>query len=343
MTIISALNNYLLQEKIISIEEAANISISLMIGDAPKRSDILSKRYVISKNHKPYLNVKYHPKSWKFSSEDILKTRSLYAGFKSFKLPKLIGHYITAEGHFFIEEYLHSAVSLADCVDSGDLTHQKAEELVRNILSDIWSVAKPATKEFIAQEKILYRGYLKALIEESTLNDIVADYVDRVIDENADGLREVWSTGDILDRNILLSNGQWYLIDFDYCHKTIFLFKEAFRNVFHAKWAKNISLSDIFPYIGNFPLEAAKLISLAWERHLYSEILDMQANKDYQSNLRNICWDTIYPRINIVHDAIKGNELLSRQLENRGQSRHPYFNTGWQVLDKLTRIKNRIF
>ncbi len=340
MTLINQLKEYLLQEQIISLKDKESISISLLIGDAPKRVEALSRRYIVSKNVKPFLSVKFLPEPWRFSFQDILQTRALYSSFNLFKVPQLFGHFSTKEGHFFIEEYINAATPLAKLIENGDFNSRQALEVIQGILSEIWSASEPASSEFIQLEINNYRNYLQTLIEESYLLNIIVENIEKLIDINSINIRQAWSTGDIMDRNILLSDKQWYLVDFDYCHQTLFLFKEAYRNILYAKWADNLTVHEIAPWLGKFPEEMARVLSIAWEKHLYSEILDMQANLAYDSHLRNLIWSILYPQINQLDATLRDREFEVAKLQ--AEINHIKASPAWRLLKKTRGIKDRI-
>src|SRR3989304_7037373 len=117
MNLVTQLRNFLEQEKIFSSGEMEKISISLAIGDVPRPNDKLCKRYIVSKDNKPQLSVKFIPPIWEFSVEDILRTQSLYSGLDFVKVPRMLGHFSSDEGHFFIEEHLRSPVALVALVE----------------------------------------------------------------------------------------------------------------------------------------------------------------------------------------------------------------------------------
>ncbi|MCC7201174.1 MAG: hypothetical protein IT393_00685 [Nitrospirae bacterium] len=341
MTLINQLKDYLLHERVISVKDKDRISISLLVGDAPKREDALSRRYIISKDYKPVLSVKFLPAPWRFSYDDILQTRALYSKLESFRVPQLVGHFSNTDGIFFVEEYINSAVTLADLIKIGDLNSKKAIEVIRSILFEIWSVSEPAGKEFIIKEIKNYKSYLQYLIQESYLLDNIMESIERLIEANAENFRQAWSTGDIMDRNILLSDKNWYLIDFDYCHQTLFLFKEAYRNILYANWAENTTVHEIAPWLGKFPEELATILSLAWEKHLYAEILDKQANKVYESYLRKLAWDILYPQINKIEESLKEKEHEVVKLQK--EIGHIKESPAWRLLKKTKSIKDKIF
>ena len=344
MTLISKLKDYIIQEQIISVKDKDKISISLMISDAPRRADVLSRRYIISIDHKRILSVKFLPKSWRFLPQDIMKTRSLYSGFHSFKVPKLLGYFLSTEGYFFIEEYIHPAISMAMLIEKGDINSQQAKEIIRDILAEIGKNADPADREFIIEEKTNYYNYLKILIGECYLYNIVIEYLEKLIDDNSMSLKRVWSPGDIIDRNILLSDGHWYLVDFEYCHQTLFLFKEAYRSIHYSKWARNLRIHDFSPWLGKFPNEAAELLSLAWENYLYSEVLDRQAIQRFQTKSRRLSWNILCPQLteNIMQleTSLKEKEyelnMLQKELNNIKAG------IGWRLIKKYGQIKDQI-
>lgn len=334
---VDRLKDYIIQKQIMSAKDRNNISISLMISDAPRRPDLLSRRYIISKDQESILSVQFLPKPWRFSPEDIMKTRSFYEGLHSFKVPKLLGYFSSDEGYFFIEEYIPSGISMDMLIERGDINHQQAKEIIRDILLEIWENSDPADGGLITEEKNNYYKYLQLLIGECYLFDIMVVNLDKLIDDNAMMLKKMWSTGDIRDRNLLLSNGHWYLVDFEYCHQTMFLFKEAYRNIHYSMWARNLRIDEIFPCLGKIPVEAAELLSLAWENYLYSEMVDRQCKERFQHKAWKLSWNILCPQVNNNMMQLETSvDKLQRELDTIKAS------TEWRFLKKIEQMKNQI-
>src|SRR5262249_30036107 len=101
--------------------------------------------------------------------------------------------------------------------------------------------------------------------------------------------------------------------DFEYAHDTLFLFKEGFRSLLNTAWASDLSLRQLCPFLGEFPEPAARLLSLAWEGHLYSLVLDRYAEQQARQSLRYRFWETF--DAHLAHCAEERLAAVRRDLE----------------------------
>lgn len=324
MSVVAELRTLLHRKGVFSSGEMDRIGITLAIGDVPRPRENLARRYIVSKDDAILLSVKFIPGGSGFPAEDILRTRTRYADLDFFRVPDLVAHFPTAEGHFFIEEHLRSSIALGKLVEQGTLSGHQAADVTRRILGQIWSTGEPASEGFIRTEKENYRTYLQTFIadiEAAFLRNVILEDLERIVDDHAVGLKRVWSAGDIIDKNILLSNGHWYLIDFEYSHPTLFFFKEAYRNLLYCPWARTLTLSQLFPWIGDFPEDIAQVLSLAWEKHLHSEVLDKHSNQMSRQYLRRLFWKRLDPQEEVQIDQLRRVVQAQEQaLEEKEQS-----------------------
>jgi len=345
MNLITQLKQILKNEKIILPND--EISISLAIGDIKRKRSALTKRYIISRNSFPLFMVRFIPSNWLFSFDDIAKTYSIYKSLNSVKIPNLIGSFSFPEGVFYIEEYLQKPISLASLIERNEIDTSKALGIMRDIFTDIWSIAEKPTEKFINEEKQRYRKYLEAFVEKGILGEIVLDYVGKVIDQFSNELKKSWSSGDIMDRNILLSGKDWYLVDFEYSHETLFIFKDAFRNVQYSAWLKKYTLRDIFPPLRDFPDDIAKLLSLAWEEFLQYQIVEKNAHLPNRELLRQTFWNTfdssflqrLDKKVAALQELIEQKEIHLNQLQTEFQNQK---NLIISQNDKITQLQQTV-
>lgn len=288
MNLAEQLHAFLVQEKITSAKDEVKISVS--IGDINRKKSRLSRRYLVTRKSEPLLMARFIPKDWPFSPEDILRTYSVYGSLHSIKIPRLIGTFPTNGGVFFLEEYLKSAVTMSALIETNELDPRQGLSILKDIFSEIWDIAESPSQKFIREEKEAYKKYLTSFVNKGIFGDFVVDYVEKVIDQYSGILKQAWSTGDLMDRNILRSGKDWYLVDFEYSHKTLFLFKEAFRNIHYSKWALGFSLREVFPGLGDFPEDVAKLLSLCWDQSLQYQIVENRSHEFNLNSLRRTFW-----------------------------------------------------
>lgn len=342
MNRVARLRRYLVDQGMVSASQEGSIAVTLAIGDVPRDRAKLTRRYVVALGDTPQFSVKFIPRPWGFEFADILKTYTLYSQFTAFRIPRLLGHFESEEGHFFVEEYLGHATPLSRLVDEGACTAAEAREVIKGILSEIWTSGETPSESFVRAEKARYRNYLERFVKAGLLADITADYLERIVDAHAANLRRVWSAGDIIDKNIVKSGGSWYLTDFEYAHETLFFFKEAFRTILISEWARDLTLGQLCSFLGDFPEAAARLLALTWERHLYSLVLDKHADQSAEESLRHRLFQTFDAelvhssdqriaraqqelaakdeRLRQLHDALQGHaELLARSESEKQQ------------------------
>lgn len=289
MNLTAELKKYLVHEKIVSSNDV--ITFSLSTGDINRKKSALSRRYLVTRNSTPFLIARFIPKGWLFSYDDIAKTYSLYSTLHAVKIPRLIARFSVLEGEFFVEEYLNSPVTLATLIETNQMTPKEGLGILRDIFSDIWRLAEQPTEQFINEEKKKYREFLSTFVQKGVLGDVVLDYVDRVIDQHKKSLKQAWSSGDIMDRNILRSGKDWYLVDFEYSHKTLFLFKDVYRNILYSQLAQGYTIHNILPSMEDFPEDVAKLIALAWDENLQHHIVEEQSHHNLHESVRRMFWN----------------------------------------------------
>ena len=291
------LRDLLIHEGVFSASDKEKIGVTLIAGEVARRADRLSQRFSVSFNGTPRYVVKVLPKAWSFSADDILKTISAYSRLKLIKIPKLIAHFTSDDGYCFVEEYLPTPVSLDTKVESGAISAHDAFILLRNVFSEIHDLGNKPSAQFFQSEKRAYLSSVRSLVREGMWGDLILTYIERAIDKHVDALREIWSSGDLIGRNFLQSNGAWYLVDFEYSRRTVFGFVEAYRNILYTPWARSYTLTDLYPSMGNFPLDVAAMLAIAHENLFQAEVLDDEAREITQRHLRQLFWNVLDPAI----------------------------------------------
>ena len=220
----------LLRQGIVSRTHKGKIDVVLQKSPIHRRPEKTTQRYTVEIAGKPEYSVKFLPASWGFRPEDIVRTYQVYSQLESIRVPKLVAHLKVDDGSLFVEQFLQDAVPLDQLVEQRSVSGIHAADLLRQIFSELYSKGTPPSTEFFRSEKDQALGQLKEFLREGIWSEIILSYVGQVIDRHASSLRMLDSSGDIIDRNIVKSNGDWFLIDFEYSHRTMFGFKEAYRN-----------------------------------------------------------------------------------------------------------------
>jgi glycosyltransferase involved in cell wall biosynthesis len=320
MNQVQRLRHHLVERGVLSKPQADAATITLAIGDTPRSRGQMTRRYVVSRGDAPQLSVKFIPRPWAFSLGAILETYTRYSKFSSFRVPRLEGHFETPEGCFFAEEHLRPAPALASLIHAGTVSPQAATDIIKDILAEIWGSGSKPTAAFVRQEKDRYRSYLQRFMRSGLLADVVIEYLERIVTAQQPTLRRVWSAGDIIDRNIVQSGKFWYLVDFEYAHETLFFFKEAFRTILNCEWAHELRLEQICPFLGDFPEPAARLLALAWERQLYSLVLDKHADQVAGQSLRYRFWNIFDAEI--AHSSDQQIATARQELADKDEQLH---------------------
>jgi glycosyltransferase involved in cell wall biosynthesis len=309
---------------VLSAGDVSEVRVSVAAPYEPREHGRLPRRFTITRASKPLLNVKLLPPDWPFRPRDIAETQKLYGSLGSFKVPELIDHFPTPDGHFFVEEYIASTESLAGLVKNGDVSAAQAVDVVREILVAVWESGEAPSASFIVAEKRKSREHFRLFVEQGWFADVLFDHVESVLDASKASFRKVLSSGDIIDRNILRVNGAWYLVDFEYSHPTLFLFRDGYRNILYSAFAAGVSLRDLSPFLG-IPEDIAAMLSLAWEIDLYNKVLEPRTRSHGVDQLRRGFWtmfdsglaDQLDNRLAQLREALRAREGdVSRLREN---------------------------
>src|SRR6267143_4953420 len=291
------ISDILIRQGIVSKTQKGKIDVVLQKSPIQRRSEKTSQRFTVAIAGKAQYSVKFLPASWGFPPEDIARTYNIYSQLKSIRVPKLVAHLEVDDGYLFIEEFLQDAVPLDKLVEQRSVSGIQAADLMRKIFSELYSRSTLPSTKFFKSEKERALLQLKEFLHEGIWSEIILTYVGQVIEKNASSLRVLDCSGDIIDRNIVQSNGAWYLIDFGYSNRTMFGFKEAYRNILYAEWARNVTLAELYPPLGEFPSDVAAMIALAWENHFQGEILNEENARITQRHLRYLFWNVLDPSI----------------------------------------------
>jgi glycosyltransferase involved in cell wall biosynthesis len=291
------LRDVLINQGVFPAKEKENISVVFSPGNIRRHKDKQSRRYIISYHAQSKYILRCIPSGWKYSPDTILETISRYTTLRSIKVPKLIAHFSFDGGYCFVEEFLPNAVSLSELIERGELTKSQGAEVMRKLFVELYEKGTKLGKKTVESEKEKCLSSLRAFFREGLWSDIICEYVGKAIDKQSGIFREVLTTGDLIDRNFIRSNGSWYLIDFEYSHRTVFFFKDAYRNTLYAPWTNGLSFAEFYPPLGAFPPEIAAIITLALEREFQAGLLNPEASEDISKHLRYLLWNLIEPEI----------------------------------------------
>jgi GT2 family glycosyltransferase len=189
-------------------------------------------RFIVKRSSKPLCCVKRLPLDGPYDPQAILATQKAYHALSTVKVPEVLNSAQDQRNWFIIEQFVQDGTRLDDAVRRQMLSRSSAEKLVARILAEIYSNTLGEPDRSVDENRIV------SAIQASRLTSSQKDEFQRQIFE-ADPLMwhaPVWTSRDFLPRNILLSEGQPYLVDFDLACKTGLLGMDVLRIEFYTGW-----------------------------------------------------------------------------------------------------------
>ncbi|MFA5161952.1 MAG: glycosyltransferase [Elusimicrobiales bacterium] len=266
----------LLREKgLLSKEQAKGASLRLALNQVNRPQEKTQKRFSVYISGRPELHVRFVPDALGTAPAHIEKIYSLYSRAQTFGIPALHAAITADKGVYFVEDYIEHSASLEQLCAAGKVPAADSAAIVRAALDEIWSWGEPASDEFVNAELEKYSALLRGIFpHEESVRKAAFDYLGECVRSHKNGMRLVWSTGDILDRNFLFSGGKWRLIDFEFSHPTLFFAKEAYRSLFYSPAMKALRAGDLFSHLNGMPDGALYMAALVWEWGLQTMAVD---------------------------------------------------------------------
>ena len=210
--------------------EGGDVEISVHAGDRNRMSR--GARFIVTQAGRPICCVKRLPLAGPYDPSAILAAQKAYGSLKAVRVPEVLGSIQDDQNWFIIEEFIPNGMGLDEAVRLNVYPRDEAEKLTARILEEIDSTAVGSVDAKLDEARIL------PAIEFSSLADRhKASLRAHVFSEIAVLFHPpVWTSRDFLPRNILLSDGQPYLIDFDLACRTGLLGADVLRVEFYTGW-----------------------------------------------------------------------------------------------------------
>lgn len=210
--------------------DGRDLTISVHAGDRNRESR--GMRFIVNRAGEPLCCVKRLPLAGPYDPRAILATQKAYGSLRTVRVPEVLGWIQDDQSWFVVEQFVPNGMRLDDAVRLNGYSRTDAEMLVAQILQEIYAGASGEPDPKLDEERIL------SAIETSRLTDLEkASLRGHVFDESSSMWHApVWTTRDFLPRNILLSNGQPYLVDFDLACQSGLLGMDVQRIEFYTGW-----------------------------------------------------------------------------------------------------------
>jgi len=210
--------------------DRGDVEISVHAGDRNRMSR--GARFIVTHAGRPICCVKKLPLAGPYDPAAIIGAQKAYGSLKAVRVPEILGSVQDDQNWFIIEEFIPNGMGLDEAVRLNVYPKEKAEKLIARILEEIDSAAIGDVDAKLDEARIL------SAIEFSCLSDRhKASLRAHVFSEMAVLFHPpVWTSRDFLPRNILLSEGQEYLIDFDLACRTGLLGADVLRVEFYTGW-----------------------------------------------------------------------------------------------------------
>lgn len=213
-----------------NLPDGRDLTISVHAGDRNARAR--GMRFIVKRSSDPLCCVKRLPLDGPYDPQAILATQKAYRNLSTVKVPEVLNSAQDKQNWFIIEQFVHDGTRLDDAVRRQMLSRSSAEKLVARILEEIYSNTLGEPDRAIDENRV------RSAIEASRLTAPQKDDFRRQIFEAKPAMwhAPVWTSRDFLPRNILISEGQPYLVDFDLACKTGLLGMDVLRIEFYTGW-----------------------------------------------------------------------------------------------------------
>jgi glycosyltransferase involved in cell wall biosynthesis len=210
--------------------DGRDLAISVHAGDRNRESR--GMRFIVNRAGEPLCCVKRLPLAGPYDPRAILATQKAFGGLKTVRVPEVLGWIQDDQSWFVVEQFVPNGMRLDDAVRLGVYSRKDAEMLVAQVLEEIYAGASGEPDAKLDEERIL------SAIETSRLSDLEKSRLrGHVFDDSSPMWHApVWTTRDFLPRNILLSDGQPYLVDFDLACQSGLLGIDVQRVEFYTGW-----------------------------------------------------------------------------------------------------------
>ena len=210
--------------------DGGELTVSVHAGDRNRESR--GMRFIVNRAGEPLCCVKRLPLAGPYDPRAILATQNAYGALRMVRVPEVFGWIQDDQSWFIVEQFVPNGMRLDDAVRLDMFSRSGAEKIVAQILQEIYAGAAGDPDPKVDEGRIL------AAIETSRLTDRQKTSLRRHVFSELSPMwhAPVWTSRDFLPRNILLSDGQPFLVDFDLACKTGLLGIDVLRIEFYTGW-----------------------------------------------------------------------------------------------------------
>jgi len=210
--------------------DGRELTISVHAGERGRESR--GMRFIVKQGGQPLCCVKRLPLAGPYDTRSILETQKAYGSLKTVRVPEVLGCTQDDENWFIVEQFVPDGTRLDDAVHLNLFAKEAAEKLLGDLLAEIHSKPLAGGESNVDEGRVLSAIETSQLTEQQKRN--VRRHVLAVVSEIHHA--PVWTSRDFLPRNILLSGGQPYLVDFDLACKTGLLGMDVKRIEQYTQW-----------------------------------------------------------------------------------------------------------
>jgi GT2 family glycosyltransferase len=212
------------------LPDGRDLAMSVHAGD--RNAESRGMRFIIKRSNKPLCCVKRLPLAGPYDTQAILATQNAYRALSSVHVPQVLTSTQDDRNWFIVEQFVLEGMRLDDAIRRRVLTRPDAEKLVAKILREIYSNSLGPADPKVDEKRIVSAIEGSRLTEEQKATFRQQIFACQPPMWHA----PVWTSRDFLPRNILLSEGQPFLVDFDLACKTGLLGMDVLRIEFYTGW-----------------------------------------------------------------------------------------------------------
>ena len=212
------------------LPDGRDLAMSVHAGD--RNAESRGMRFIVKRFNKPLCCVKRLPLAGPYDTHAILATQKAYRALTSVQVPQVLSSTQDDRNWFIVEQFVLAGMRLDDAIRRRVLKRADAEKLVARILQEIYSNSLGPPDPKVDEKRILNA------IEGSRMSKPQkASFREQIFAcQPPMWHAPVWTSRDFLPRNILLSEGQPFLVDFDLACKTGMLGMDVLRIEFYTEW-----------------------------------------------------------------------------------------------------------
>ena len=276
---------------VVAENQIENLSVISLNNSANRTFSSATSRFLIKYNNEPICSVKKIPRNNVFNLELMIDFQQRLALENEIAAPKVYGYYQDDIHVYIVEEYI-AGKTLEECILDETLGAGEATDVIKKLFNSLYDLS--TNTEMIVNNRFVneFADFLAELSFET--HEVEKLKNDFQIHLNSMIGNPVYTSGDIVLKNIIIQEQKVYLIDFDLTNITNMLWIDLLRLLHYAN-ADGIRLSisefnDIFPQ--NVDASFLKIVFLLHEMKVQSLILEDVYYHEVRDHLKNLILNT---------------------------------------------------